>query len=836
MPAQFQIISPEATINIITNPSIEGNAIYFPIPPFGAGSVGGWEAVGSTLDDVIEPARFGAVSLEVVTNGVAAFEGTYFRVDPSTSGVYYAGSVYVRGEGAVRARLVDSTGDEFMSDTVQLSSDRWQRITDVVGQTGAVVSNDLRLHIETVGIQATTFYVDGAQIEQKVYSTTYCDGDQDGCTWNVIQHASTSDRSSQERSGGRLIDLDDESLGIYITVAGGIGTPPLRHNVQGRALLPGVEYQSTKILPRVIQLTFWAKNPKGNRIDLRPLHQKRQALIDLIKSDVVSPTQPFVLRYNGGRIPIEIECLYEAGLEFDGDVRNPFFNSFVMRMLCPDPFWVEDNQEVTELELQKSVGLINGILQRVDGDWQPWGGLLVGNGEAAVRAPDGRIYLVGPYTAAAGVVCNNVGYWDGTNWNPLNAAVNGPGMDNTVHAIAIAPDGTVYLGGAFTDVFGGPGATYNYIASWDPVTETFAALGPGLNDRVISIDIAPNGQVYVGGHFDDVAGGVGNSLNRVARWNPFNLTWNAMGGGPGVDNRVEAIRVAQDGATVYIGGIFDAQFGGGAGTLQRIASYDVATDTISDMGGGTPDVNVTGLDIARNGALYIAGEFTEIGGVSSNNSAVWNGSAFSALGDGLNFESFRVSVTSDGLVWYGGFFTRAGELDVNMGFAAWNGSTWIRAPVRSPFYSLIWRITDSEGNLYVSGALDGFGPGGNTFTAVVTEVENIGSSDVQPMVEIRGPGLLTWLENITTGDIIFLDYTLQVDETLVIDFRTGKKTITSSWRGNVLDAALPQSNIATFRLQPGTNRISLFVDDILLESSAQIRYMPQHESADGTVR
>lgn len=846
MPAQFQIIKPEATINLITSPSVEGDVIYFPIPPYGAGSVLGWEAVGSTLAQVIEPARFGTASLEVVTNGAAAGEGTYFRVDPNTLDTNYTGSVYVRGTGRVRARLVDSMGDQFLSDEIQLRNDRWLRITDVLGKTGPVVSNDLRLYIETVGVQAITFFVDGAQIEQKTYTTTYCDGDQDGCTWNVISHASTSDRSSQERSGGQLINLDEESLGVYITMTGGIGVPPLRLNLLGRALLPGMEYQSTKILPRTITLTFWSKMKNGNPGDLRPLHQKRQALIDLVKSDVVSPTQPFILRYNGGNVPLDVECLYEAGLEFEGDMRNPYFNSFMMRMICPDVFWNEDNQEAVELGLQKSLGQIDGILQRVDGDWQDWGGTLAGlieNAEAVVKAPDGRIYIGGRFNNAGGVVCNSVAYWDGENWNSLNSAAFGPGLDNTVHAAAVDYNGIVYFGGVFTDVFGGPGGTYNRIVSWNPVTETFAALGPGLNGSVISIDIAPDGMIYVVGGFNDVQGGIGNSLNHIAQWNPFNLTWNAMGAGPGVDGVAPdavSIKVNQQNTTIYVGGQFDREFGGAPNTLLRIASYDIATDTFTELGGGA-NGNVDGLDLARNGDLFIAGAFTTIGGVNANYAAVWNGSGYSALGSGFDAASYRVTITSDGLAWYGGGFGQAGGRAVDGGFVAWNGSVWIRPPVNLPNIAgagnpSIGKITDSEGILFIGGNFDGTWWLQDAFVAVVTEVDNIGSSDVQPIIEILGPGNLTWIENITTGNIMYMEYTLQPDEILTIDFRTGKRTVTSSWAGEVLDAVLPQSSFSAFHLQPGINRISLFMDDILYESWAQIRYVPQHESADGTVR
>jgi hypothetical protein len=838
MVAKFQIIKPQATENLITSPSIEGNVIYFPIPPHLPGSVLGWEAVGSTLAQVIEPARFGKHSLQVVTNGAANHEGTYFRVDPNTSDTYYAGSVYVRGQGRVRARLVDSMGGEWISDAFQLRDDRWLRVMDLIGKTGPVISNDLRLYVETEGVQAITFNVDGAVIEPGTWSTTYCDGDQDGCTWNVIAHASTSDRSSQERSGGQLIDITDERVGAYVTTVSGIGFPPYRHNLQDRALLPGMEYQGTKILPRTILLTMHIANENYSGLDLYAIHAKRREIENLIKLDVVSPTQPFVLRYNGGDVPLDIECIYDSGMEFDGDIRNPWTNAFSLRLICPDVFWKEDNQEVSDLDLMRSMGFVDGILRRVDGEWMDWGGTLwdpppVGAYvNISERAPDGRIYIGGNFQLSGGILVNNIAFWDGENWNPLNDAVFGPGLNGVVYAIAIAQDGVVYLGGTFNDVAGGPGLTYPHIVGWNPVTETYFALGPGLNASVRSIDVTPDGQVYVVGTFTDVFGGVGFTLNGTARWDPNNLTWNTMGAGPGFSGgSVEAIQIDKAGNYAYVGGGFTQEFGGAPNSLVGIAIYDIAADTFAQLGDGlTPGDFVYDLALALNGDLYIAGNFTTIGGVAANYAAVWKGSSFHALGSGLSGIAYLVDITPSGIAWYGGNFNATGDgLYLHQGFGAWNGSVWFRPPLRFGGLPIISGVVDSEGTLHISG---GINAATESFAAAVTEVNNPGTSDVQPIVEILGPGHVIWLENITTGDVIYLDYTLLAGEQLIIDFRTGHMNVTSSWRGPVMDAILPQSAFSSFHLQPGANRINFFMDDITETSDAQIRFVPQYESVD----
>ena len=70
------------------------------------------------------------------------------------------------------------------------------------------------------------------------------------------------------------------------------------------------------------------------------------------------------------------------------------------------------------------------------------------------------------------------------------------------------------------------------------------------------------------------------------------------------------------------------------------------------------------------GTLYAGGEFTQIGGVSANRIAKWNGTAWSAMGAGLSGPVYEVAVAPDGTVYAGGSFTG--------GIKKWNAgsSTW----------------------------------------------------------------------------------------------------------------------------------------------------------------
>jgi hypothetical protein len=114
-------------------------------------------------------------------------------------------------------------------------------------------------------------------------------------------------------------------------------------------------------------------------------------------------------------------------------------------------------------------------------------------------------------------------------------------------------------------------------------------------------------------------------------------------------------------------------------------------------------------------------------------------------------------------------------------------------------------------------------------------VDNIGSADAYPVFTVEGPGTLVWLENITTGARLFLDLVLQDGETVVIDLRTGQKTIISDWSGNRIKDLLPNSDFATWRLRPGLNDILAFIHDDTPNTRVAMAWTPLHWSVDGTV-
>ena len=115
--------------------------------------------------------------------------------------------------------------------------------------------------------------------------------------------------------------------------------------------------------------------------------------------------------------------------------------------------------------------------------------------------------------------------------------------------------------------------------------------------------------------------------------------------GPGIDHEVHA--VAPLGNDMVVGGLFQTISGV---SLNGIARWDGST--FHPLGSGMTSPPFSGsvevLSTLDNGDLIAGGEFTAAGGTSANNIARWNGSAWSALGSGLDWQVLAMAFSPDG--------------------------------------------------------------------------------------------------------------------------------------------------------------------------------------------
>ena len=323
-----------------------------------------------------------------------------------------------------------------------------------------------------------------------------------------------------------------------------------------------------------------------------------------------------------------------------------------------------------------------------------------------------KLYAGGTLQMAGGVAVRGLARKNGASWESIGD-VELDGLAGEVHALAVFDDGSgakLFAGGRF-DAIGGESA--NHVARWDGTT--WVRLGLGTNGMVRSLAVYDDGSgpaLYVGGDFTSAGG---NSANGVARWLPGG--WSALG--PGITGLVPSVHDLEvfdpgTGPRLYATGTFE--WAGGI-PADAIASWDGTG--WSAVGGGLIIQRGRALEVwdDGNGAdLYVAGEFTQAGGVQARGIARWNGSAWSALGSGLTTTGgpapglgYALAVAQVGGVeslYVGGRFDGAGGTAAK-NVARWTGlafeplGTGVEEEVRS-----LAAFDDGTGSaLYVGGHL-----------------------------------------------------------------------------------------------------------------------------------
>ncbi len=333
---------------------------------------------------------------------------------------------------------------------------------------------------------------------------------------------------------------------------------------------------------------------------------------------------------------------------------------------------------------------VNRIAKWDGTSWSPLGDGMNSLVEALTVFDDGSgsgpsLYAGGGFSSAGGVTANRIARWDGSSWSALSA-----GMNTWVLALVVYDDGSgfgpaLYAGGEFTEVGGVPGASR--IAKWDG--SSWSALGTGMSgvptssvlDLIVYNDGSGSGPALCAGGSFTIAGDV--ETGRIAKWD--GSSWSVLG--REVNGLVSALNVFDDNAgsdsTLYVGGTFTTAGGKGA---SRIAKWDGSSwSTLGSgvKGGSRPEVSALTVfdDDSGSGPVLIAGgQFTYAGGVAANNIARWDGFSWSALGTGMNHDVRALTVFDDGsgsgpALYAGGLFTIAGGVKANY-IAKWNGSSW----------------------------------------------------------------------------------------------------------------------------------------------------------------
>ena len=303
-------------------------------------------------------------------------------------------------------------------------------------------------------------------------------------------------------------------------------------------------------------------------------------------------------------------------------------------------------------------------------------------------------------------------------WNPQLGV---PGANAGIVGSAILHNdgnGTaLYAGGSYTSI---GGVDANRIAKFNG--QSWAPLGTGLSNAECYALGTYEGALYAAGYFD-LAGNVPGTA-KLARWN--GSEWESLGANLELfSNQLWDLTTFDDGTgnALYISGNY-TDIGGSGGNY--FAKYDGKTFSPvgGSIGGAVPLIVFTAhvFDDGTGPAIYIGGRFTEVGGVPASRIAKWDGTQWSALGSGVAGSGVSVSIMTmttfdDGsgpaLYVAGQSFTSAGGVPANR-VAKWNGKQW--SNVGDGFAGgIVWKLAvydDGSGD-----ALYAFG----TFTASGSE-------------------------------------------------------------------------------------------------------------------
>jgi hypothetical protein len=144
---------------------------------------------------------------------------------------------------------------------------------------------------------------------------------------------------------------------------------------------------------------------------------------------------------------------------------------------------------------------------------------------------------------------------------------------------------------------------------------------------------------------------------------------------------------------------------------------------------GIPGGQVKSMVVYDDGtgsALYVAGDFDQVGGIAASNIARYDGESFAPLGEGITGSWFNgyvnaMAVYDDGngpALYVGGFFDRAGGLEVGYCIAKWDGQEW--SAVGEGLQGVtpqVWDMAVFSGDLYIAGNLRS--PGGQSNDGIV---------------------------------------------------------------------------------------------------------------------
>ena len=836
---KFWIIKPSAGRNEIWNPRFD--------PPEG---VTYWTGTNASISLSGDETRRNAYSMKVTPVSGTAGTAYYNRGLKVTNGLKYTFSCDVKGVAGQPMRIViaTSTGTARATKTFTATG-YWQRVEVTLSATET--ATNYRVQVTRDAIASTEpFYVDGVQFEQTDKATTFISGyEGKGYSWEGAVRNSASIRSADCKTGGELLDLEDYCQLVQVTGLGhGDWNQILTKMTYGGDLYQGHIRKSRQFSIIVDFIGDTLGKIEANRkaiIDaIRP---------DLFEGEMVVRYQGYDDSGNEATNPIDILCVpLPATLTDTPDL--PSHQRAILNFEIPSGLLDGAYREGGELDLYAEFEANYIVRRDLNGRWCEWNGSSYVNPLAGVNgnvrdikeAPNGDIYVCGTFTRAGSTVNpKGIARWSKANqcWEELGGVI-GAGTVHSIMCMAFDANGDLYVGGLFSEIAGVTGA--NNFAKYTVATQTWSKVGSGISSAgypyVNAIEISPEGTIFIGGDFTEAGGNT--DCKYIAYFDKTANDWRPLS--TGLNSFVYALKFAPDGRLLIGGGFTNADGSNG----DFICWWDgSAFGSFENLGATGLSDYVRSIDINPAGTIIIGGKFENAGGDSNANKiAAWRGNNWGALmGGGLSGDTpsaivRRVYCTSNGDIYVSGNFIRAGDLEVDRIAKSVSGA-WQRLDINLPAVgNPAWGILEaSDGTLYLGGEFSTTISGENAISGGAVDLNvSSGSANTYPYIQVFGPGKLYSIINYSTGaQIAFDDLTLLAGEVISFNFDPLNLKFVSSWagRGSVLRYVNAGSDYGNFYLKPGINYISLFMDKATTTSAtkAWIAWKPRFWGIDGAL-
>ena len=325
---------------------------------------------------------------------------------------------------------------------------------------------------------------------------------------------------------------------------------------------------------------------------------------------------PLGFDYTNTPAPPNNQLVFPAGEAF------ATFTIGIIDNLAPG---VDRNVNLQLLNPGGGVTLNNGYIGTLDTTFNA-GGVGANNSvRAAAVQPDGRVLVVGTFTAVNGSNLNRLARLNADGTLDTSFSI-GTGADGAINAVVVdrtpgANSNSIVIAGAFTAVNGVARAGVARLSADGAVdTATFVGLNPGVTGGAVNaLAIQGDGAILIAGAFSQVNGVAHAGVARLLADGSTDINFNPL-----TDNPVHAVAIdntpGPNNGTILIGGDFATVNGL---QMERVARLLAADGSLA--GGFTPGVGtdgsvrtvvVDGGAGPNQGKIVVGGSFTTFGGVA----------------------------------------------------------------------------------------------------------------------------------------------------------------------------------------------------------------------------